>query len=353
MDLETLARAVADGKPAPELDAVRGNPEGTAEERLTALFADALRRKRDKIAADDGNLYDQGFGPAEMLAAFDVLVNVTPFVRFGYAAANAALLRAAGNEVEIVDFGVGKGSQWIGLLPRLAGRSVKLIGIDLPASAEDPLRDLNATGELLAREAEKADVRFTWQPIGSSFESLPLLEVKSPLVNACLALHHVPTGNGVTEVDRDAYLARIRGMAPRLVTLVEPEADHAQDDFLGRFRCAWHHYGLLFGSLERLCGPEMPGRAVVERAFFGREIYNILASDGPARIERHEPYVKWRERMQRAGFVEEDLSTLGESVVREIGIADPFEVTVQGGALTLCVSGTELLTTSAWRPSTN
>jgi hypothetical protein len=66
--------------------------EGLPEERLAHAFGSGLVARILGNAKECGNLYLNGTGPDEMLNAFQVLVEQTPLVRFGYSAANEALL---------------------------------------------------------------------------------------------------------------------------------------------------------------------------------------------------------------------------------------------------------------------
>ena len=90
-----------------------GASDATADTRLAHLFASALRARLSGDGAGGGNLYQGDRGPADMLAAFQVLLHHTPFVRFGHAAANAVLSRtlAGARQAHLVDLSIGSGIQ--------------------------------------------------------------------------------------------------------------------------------------------------------------------------------------------------------------------------------------------------
>jgi hypothetical protein len=68
--------------------------DGGALERVVRAFALGLKARCTGEFVGLGNLYQVGADPGHMLSAFQVLVNETPFIRFGYAAANRALAQA-------------------------------------------------------------------------------------------------------------------------------------------------------------------------------------------------------------------------------------------------------------------
>ncbi|KAJ6765582.1 SCARECROW-LIKE PROTEIN 3 [Salix purpurea] len=79
----------------------------------------------------------------------------------------------------------------------------------------------------------------------------------------------------------------IRSMSPKLLFVVEQEADHNLNRSVDRFVEGLNYYSAVFDSIEStLAGDE---RIILEE-MFGREIENIVACEGLERIERHERY---------------------------------------------------------------
>ena len=72
--------------------------------------------------------------------------------------------------------------------------------------------------------------------------------------------------------------------------------------FMTRFRESVKHYSALYDGME-VSMPHDSDRVLIEKEFFGREILNIVACEGQARVERAEPYRQWQNRLQRAGFL--------------------------------------------------
>lgn len=72
--------------------------------------------------------------------------------------------------------------------------------------------------------------------------------------------------------------------------------------FMTRFRESVKYYKTIFDGYELSMPPDDINRVILEREISGREILNVVACEGQARIERAETYRQWQNRMQRAGF---------------------------------------------------
>lgn len=66
-------------------------------------------------------------------------------------------------------------------------------------------------------------------------------------------------------------------MRPLILTLVEPDSEHNALPLLQRLPEAFHHYLIVFEALDTLLANSPRARTVLESAFFGREIINILS----------------------------------------------------------------------------
>lgn len=332
-------------------------------ERVGAAFARALDARLRGDLSGAGNLYEGGSDPRDMLAAFQVLADATPFIRFGHSAANAAILEEAGgaDALHLVDVGIGSGVQWSQLVDRLSAAArrppaVRLTGIDIPVAGADSLARLQAIGQALTARAAAAGVDFAYTPIVGFVQDLdlPALLEAAPgerlAVNAALALHHVPDEtDGRGGSTRDAVLARIRAARPALVTLVEPDVEHNALPFRVRVMESLLHYVNVFHALDATLAGHPLERATLEQAFFGREIVNILAGEGVHRIERHERREAWAARMRRHGFAAVDARRLAPALAADVRLDPPFGIEVDAETLTLTWRDLPILAASAWK----
>lgn len=341
---------------------VEASPEGTAVERVSAVFARALRARVLGEDLDAGNLYDARPGAGDMLAAFHVLVRSTPLVTFGHENATTAIAAAVEGEdaVHILDLGMGGGTQWPLLFRALAARPggaprVRLTGVDLPAPEGEPDARLREAMDRLAGAAAEAGVPFEGRVVATQLErmdygALELREGEALVVNAALALHHVPDGYVDPTAHRDRVLRAVCGLNPRLVTLVEPDLEHNALGFLPRLRESLGHYATVFAALDTLLPRDLPERATIEREFFGREVLNVLAASGTERVERHERRQSWRRRMLRAGFEPAEGAFDTAATAGHTPIPANFDIREEPGMRVLHWSGLPLMAVSAWRP---
>jgi hypothetical protein len=336
--------------------------EGTAEERVTHWFARSLQARLSGEVSGTGNLYQEGENPGDMLAAFQVLVEATPFVRFAYLSCNRLLAGALEDapRIHLIDIGIGSGTQWFPFLEVLAARPggpphLRLTGVEVPAPGV-PKR-LDQVGAALAARAEELGVPFSFEPISALVETLEPADFRVRAdevlaINAVLALHHVPEAepDGPPIPDRNAVLRRLCGLRPRILTLVEPDSEHHALPFLPRLSESFVHYLTVFDALASLLDGHGRERAVLERAFFGRELRNIVIGEGAGRIERHERHQSWQRRLSRAGFVALDCTGLADTLRTDLAIRDPFALALDQGALLLAWKQIPLLAVSAWTP---
>ncbi len=324
--------------------------------RVDALIHSALVARFDGDTQECGNLYVHNDDDTQrMINAFSLLAERTPLIRFGYVAANQAILAAArdAERVHIVDLGIGAGTQWFDLIDRLAGLPgatprVRLTGVDIPDAAGEVEQTLRALGERLTAHARTRGVEFSFVGLAQPIETLAGFDRHAGEVlalNASLALHHIAAEED-GESARDHVLRRLAALRPEILTLVEPEADHNHRGLTRRLVGARHHYDLVFSILDEFLADAPSVRGTLEQDFFGRELANILGTDGPERVERHEPLLQWQRRLTAAGFT----PAAGELGELETEVKQrSFGLLRRGEAFQLAWRGAPVLSFSAWK----
>ncbi|MFZ4659910.1 MAG: GRAS family protein [Caldilineaceae bacterium] len=355
------------GHATTQLDAIarRNQEQPTAADRLNLIFAQALRARITGDTAGVGNLYQTDFTASEhdMISAFGVLVATTPLIRFGYTYANQALVNLLQQEerIHLIDIGITPGVQWRYFLERLAAVApkaphVRLTGIDVPFSTADPEKRLRQVGAMLGAHAAQLGIPFTYQPIASYVEQLDFgriaLDKRETLaVNATLALHHTPASDGVVQAEqsRDAVLQRIFALQPRILTLIEPDSEHNALPFVQRVQEAYHHYLAVFEALETILPATSREKSVLENAFFGREVINVIAAEGAQRVERHERSAAWQRRLQATGFRQLPFSSYAvQQEKHTLPLPHPFRLWLEQGMVRMGFRQTPLVSASAW-----
>jgi DELLA protein len=230
----------------------------------------------------------------------------------------------------------------------------RLTGIGPPA--HDNTDHLQEVGWKLAQLAETIHVEFEYRGfVANSLADLDasMLELRpteSVAVNSVFELHKLLSRPGAIE----KVLSVVKQMKPEIVTVVEQEANHNGPIFLDRFTESLHYYSTLFDSLE---GSVSTQDKIMSEVYLGKQICNVVACEGPDRVERHETLTQWRTRLGSAGFAPVHL---GSNAFKQASMllalfagGDGYRVEENNGCLMLGWHTRPLIATSAWRLNTN
>ncbi|KAJ7515204.1 hypothetical protein O6H91_22G005500 [Diphasiastrum complanatum] len=331
--------------------------QGDSIHRVAAYFTEALLarisgtasgsyiaiRSHEEISSDD------------IVAAYHVLYQVCPYVKFGHFTCNQAIFEAfeGHQRVHILDLDILQGYQWPALIQALAARPGGALHLRITGVGK-PLQALRETGRRLSDLASSLHVSFEFHALGERLENLQsyMLERRPGeilAVNCVNRLHRLlsePTNSIIS------ILRLIRDLAPTVLTLVEKEASHNGSSFLGRFLEALHYFSAIFDSLDATLPQNSPERAKVESTIFGNEITNIVACEGPERIERHEKLESWWKIMESIGFHSVPLSPNGINQCKLLlGLypCDGYSAVEDKGCLILRWQDRPILAVSTWR----
>ncbi|KAJ7541931.1 hypothetical protein O6H91_10G082100 [Diphasiastrum complanatum] len=298
----------------------------------------------------------------DLLSAMQIMYEVCPYFKFGYMAANGAIAEAFKDEerVHILDLEIAQGTQWITLIQALGKRPggpphVRITGVGDPQAEFAPAGGVQVVGERLAKLAESVNVPFEFHPLPVRLEDLQASMVElSPgealAVNAALQLHHMPDESVSTSNPRDRLLRLMKSLSPKVMTLVEQEANTNTAPFFPRFMEALSYYSAVFESLDVTLPRESRERVKVEQQCLARDIVNIIACEGAERIERHEVIGKWRARMTMAGFQPYPLSPFVNDTIKSLleSYCNKYVLKEERGALCLGWLKRLLIVASAW-----
>nr|XP_043614242.1 protein NODULATION SIGNALING PATHWAY 2 [Erigeron canadensis] len=279
-------------------DLVSSN-EGTNMERLAAHFTDALLSLLESAGCSGGGgsggfHYKQTHHlnhhhKTDVLAAFQLLQDMSPFVKFGHFTANQAIIEAITHErrVHIIDYDIMEGIQWPSLMQALISRKdgpptphLRITALSRPGSGRKSISTVQETGRRLTAFAAsigqpfsfhqcKLDADETFKP-----SSLKIVRGEAIIVNCMLHLPHFTyrSPNSVA-----SFLSGSKTLNPKLITLVEEESPKVEGGFVGRFMDTLHRYSALYDSLEAGFPMQGRARALVERVFLGPRILGSLA----------------------------------------------------------------------------
>ncbi|KAJ7516851.1 hypothetical protein O6H91_21G001300 [Diphasiastrum complanatum] len=295
----------------------------------------------------------------DLLSAMQIMYEVCPYIKFGYMAANGAIAEAFREEdrVHIIDFEIAEGTQWITLMQALAGRPggpphIRITGV---ADPEAWPRSLQAVQQRLTQLADSFKVPFEFHALCMKASDVQpwMLEVRAGealAVNFALQLHHMPDESVLTTNPRDRLLRMVRGLNPKVMTVVEQEANTNTSPFLARFAEVMSYYSAVFESLDVTLPRHSRDRVNVEEQCLARDIVNIIACEGADRVERHEVLGKWRARMTMAGFEPYPLSSYVNATIKSLleSYSDNYRLKEENGALCLGWLNRMLIAASAW-----
>ncbi|XP_021284333.1 scarecrow-like protein 8 [Herrania umbratica] len=339
------------------------NSKGNSEQRLMECMLLALKSRVN--SAENPPPVAELFSK-EHAAATQLLYDLSPCFKLGFLAANLAILDATldqsnANKLHVIDFDIGQGGQYINLLHALSDRgSGQPVMVKITAIADNAGDErLKMVGDKLSQIAERFGVCLKFNVVASlklsdlSRESLGC-EPDEPLaVNFAFKLYRMPDESVSVDNPRDELLRRVKGLAPRVVTLVEQEMNTNTAPFTSRVGEACGYYGALIDSIESTVSRDKAERVKLEEGLL-RKIANKVACEGRDRVERCEVFGKWRARMSMAGF---ELKPLSQSVAESLRarlnsgnrVNPGFTVKEENGGVSFGWMGRTLTVASAWR----
>ncbi|CAN4121062.1 unnamed protein product [Withania somnifera] len=290
------------------------SPNGTTNmERLAAHFTDALQHIYSPNYKDEQH---QG----DILAAFQLLQDMSPFVKFGHFTANQAILESVAHDrrVHIVDYDIMEGIQWASLMQALVTRKdgpptphLRITALSRSGSGRRSFGTVQETGRRLTAFAASIGQPFSFHHCrldsDETFKPTNLKQVRGEaLIINCML--HLPHFSYRAPDSVASFLSGSKTLNPRLVTLVEEEVKPigGEEGFVGRFMDTLHHYSALYDSLEAGFPLQSRARTLVERVFLGPRITGSLARiyRTPEEDERR----SWGEWLAAVGFCESNIS---------------------------------------------
>ncbi|GLT27427.1 hypothetical protein SLA2020_024240 [Shorea laevis] len=300
---------------------------------------------------------------ADLLSYMHILYEVCPYFKFGYMSANGAIAEAMKDEsrVHIIDFQIAQGSQWLTFIQAFAARPggpphIRITGIDDSTSAYARGGGLNIVGKRLSKLAEQFKVPFEFHAAAMSgcevqLEHLGVRAGEALAVNFAFMLHHMPDESVSTMNHRDRLLRLVKSLSPKVVTLVEQESNTNTAPFFPRFVETLNYYTAMFESIDMTLPRDHKERINVEQHCLARDLVNIIACEGPERVERHELLGKWRSRFTMAGFTPCPLSSLVNATIKRLldNYCDRYRLEERDGALYLGWMDRDLVASCAWK----
>nr|XP_018674099.1 PREDICTED: chitin-inducible gibberellin-responsive protein 1-like [Musa acuminata subsp. malaccensis] len=298
----------------------------------------------------------------ELLSYMGILYDICPYFKFGYMAANGAIADALKNEdrIHIIDFQIAQGTQWVTLIQALAARPggpphVRITGINDPVAEYTQGDGLQLVEKMLLGLSKKFSIPLEFKGLSVcgpevTREMLDIRTGEALAVNFTLQLHHTPDESVDVNNPRDGLLRMVKGLSPKVTTLVEQESNTNTTPFLTRFIETLDYYSAMFESIDATLKRDSKERIDVEQHCLAKDIVNIIACEEKDRVERHELLGKWRSRLSMAGFKPYPLSSYVNSVIKTLlsYYSNKYTAVEKDGALLLGWKTRNLISASAW-----
>ncbi|KAJ8749120.1 hypothetical protein K2173_013727 [Erythroxylum novogranatense] len=323
------------------------SPYGPSAERIVAYFAKAMSSRVINSwlgiccpLINHKNIHD----------AFQVLNNVSPFIKFAHFTSNQSILEAFQwrDRVHIIDLDIMQGLQWPALFHILATRMegpphVRMTGLG------SSMEILTETGKQLSNFAKRLGMPFEFHAVAKKFGEIDvsMIPVRRGETMAVHWLQH--SLYDATGPDWKT-MRLLEALAPRVITLVEQDISHG-GSFLDRFVGCLHYYSSLFDSLGAYLPYDDSSRLKVEHCLLYREINNILAIGGPAR-SGEEKFRHWRSELARSSFLQVPMSgnsmAQAQLILNMFPPAHGYSLVQDDGTLRLGWKETSLFSASSW-----
>ncbi|PON66733.1 GRAS transcription factor [Parasponia andersonii] len=351
-------------------------PDGDSNQRLTSAFLSALISRaartggscikmlastftRPMIPVQPQNDIDLDvrFHVGALPHRFSVIdfatfIDLTPWHRFGFTAANAAILEAVEgfSVVHVVDLSSTHCMQIPTLVDAIASRHYEvppLIKLTVAAETDDvvpPILDISydELGLRLVNFARSRNIMLEFRVVPSTSSDgfaclIDHLRVQhlvnypetteALVINCHMMLHYIPeetlndvslhattttttttttpptttTSSTSTCSLRSMFLKSIRSLDPNVVVLVDEDADLTSNNLVCRLRSAFNFLWIPYDTVDTFLPKGSKQRQWYE-ADICWKIENVIANEGAQRVERLEPKSKWVQRMRNANF---------------------------------------------------
>lgn len=336
------------------------NRENSPVERLALYFTQALLCKTlnnssHELLSQNQNQYHSEF--TSSMTAFQMLQEISPYVKFAHFTANQAILEATkgSQQVHILDFDIMEGIQWPPLMVDLVERGNTNASLRITSLVSDHLSSCHVqkTGKRLQEFADSINLPFMFdQVLLEDLEKIQVMEGHNNLiVNVMIHQLHMPQrGSSLVKT----FFNGLTKLSPKIVVLVEEELFNLSKipsmSFVEFFCDALHHYTTITDSiLGGFGGGYKLALRVIEKEFIRVRILESLRQFPCEKLERE----KWSKGLYSLkGFRQIPMSSSNVRQAKHLVslFSGGYWVQNEQCKLALCWKSRPLTSASIWVP---
>ncbi|PKI44886.1 hypothetical protein CRG98_034834 [Punica granatum] len=357
-----------------------GSPYGDIDQKLASYFLQALfsrmtdsgeRSHRALMAASDKTCSFES--TRKMVLKFQ---EVSPWTTFGHVSCNGAIMEALEGEpkLHIIDISNTFCTQWPTLLEALATRTdetphLRLTTVVVAAASRanggtaGVQKVMKEIGNRMEKFARLMGVPFKFNVVHHAGDlselNLSELDIRD---DEALAINCVGSMHSITPMSnrRDHVIASFRQLNPRIVTVVEEEADLDLGvdgpEFVRGFGECLRWFRVYFEALEESFPSTSNERLMLERAG-GRAIVDLVACPLGVSGERRELAGRWSRRLRAGGFgpssYSDELCDDMRALLRRYKEGWAMAQCPDSAGMFLTWKDQPVVWASAWRPTAN
>ncbi|CAH2042275.1 unnamed protein product [Thlaspi arvense] len=304
------------------------SPSGNVSQRLAHCFAKGLEAR----LAGTGNLIYRSLttkerSTSDALEVYKLCISAIPFTNASYYYAIQTILEFArqATSLHIIQFSGRRTIHFMPLIQQLSQRpcgppKLRFTSIDFPEPGFEPTAIVERERRRWVNYCKKFNVPFEYHGMTQKWEAVDPEDLKihkdEVLVVMCSYLfHYVMDDSFLENSPRDVVLKLIKRINPDVFLHGILNGPLNSPFFVSRFREALFYFSVVFDMFEATMPRKSPTRMMCETEICGKEILNIIASEGLERIERRETYKSWQVRTLRAGFKQ---LPLNQDIIKKI-----------------------------------
>ncbi|KAA0031623.1 scarecrow-like protein 32 [Cucumis melo var. makuwa] len=299
------------------------SPVGDPNQRLTSWFLRALVSRASRVCPSPSPT-SMGFNGSSirvetrLMSVTDLAryVDVIPWHRFGFCAANIAIYKAIERyqKVHILDFSISHCMQWPTLIDALSKRpqGPPSLRITVPSFRPQvpPLLNIptQQIGLCLTKFANSKNIPFQFNlfPYNHNNNNNNISLFDPSILNLqhdeALVINCQHWLRYVSDDEKDDFINATKRLNPRITVVVDEDFDLTDSSLASRITTCFNYFWIPFDALETFLSKDSTQRLEYE-ADVGQRIENIIGFEGKQRVERLESCVKVSERMRNGGYL--------------------------------------------------